>query len=257
MNGLSEGTALQEPSIIKQLLGDPDAGLAEAIQSTLVPSVAYKDRHLEAYGQTIPQDRIGGDLLDLVADRREVIAYVADVSGHGFRSAVLMAMVKTAMRYGLLLGQSLPALLDGVNRVLPAVKESSMFATLAGLRFDGSHEVEYIAAGHLPLVQYRRRQRDVVGCNAGHFPLGLFEVDGYVSTRIHFEPGDVFALVTDGVVETADSQEAEFGLERLENILCNMAGYPLSEIFETAVAAVTRHGTQRDDRTLLLIRALA
>lgn len=168
-----------------------------------------------------------------------------------------MGMVKTAVRYGLYLGQALPVLLDALNRVLPAVKEPNMYATLAGLRFDGSNEAEYITAGHVPLLQYRRRHRDIVRYSIAQFPLGLFEVAGYVSRRVPYEAGDVFLLVTDGVVETADGQEAEFGFERLEQILCDLAGRPLSEIFEAALAAVARHGTQQDDQTLLLVRALA
>jgi serine phosphatase RsbU (regulator of sigma subunit) len=261
MNHLS-GSAIHEPSVITQLHDShvelwKEAGLADAIQNTLAPSVAYEDLHVEAYGQTVPRDEVGGDLLDLVAAGGEVVTYVADVSGHGLRAGVLMGMVKTAMRYGLLLGQSLPALLEGVNRVLPAVKESHMYATLAALRFDGSDEVEYITAGHLPLLHYRQRQNDVVRFSVAQFPLGLFEGPGYVSTRIRYQPGDMFALVTDGIVETGDSQEAQFGLERLEHILGNLAECPLSEIFEAALADVTRHGTQQDDRTLLLVRALA
>ena len=56
----------------------------------------------------IPKDDVGGDLADLVEDGRDVTAYVADVSGHGLRAGVLMGMIKTAVRYGLLLGQPLP-----------------------------------------------------------------------------------------------------------------------------------------------------
>jgi len=262
MNSVLEGTANHVSGVMTQLLNAPleireQAGLADAIQNTLVPSVAYRDRRVEAFGQTIPRDRVGGDLLDLFAAEGEVMACVADVSGHGLRAAVLMGMLKTAVRYGLLLGQPLPALLDGVNRVLPAVKESNMYATLAALRFDGPDEAEYITAGHLPLLHYRRRHQDVVRLSVAQFPLGLFEGTGYVSARIRYEPGDIFALVTDGIVETADGQEAQFGLERLEHILCTLAGDPLSDIFEAALAAVTRHGTQQDDRTLLLVRALA
>lgn len=131
-----------------------------------------------------------------------------------------------------------------------------MYATLAALRFDGGEEVEYVTAGHLPLLHYRRRQEDVVRRSVAQFPLGLFEGAAFQSNRVRFEAGDVFALITDGMVETADGQEAEFGLERLETILRNMAGRPLSEIFEAAFTAVTRHGAQEDDRTLLLLRAL-
>jgi serine phosphatase RsbU (regulator of sigma subunit) len=231
--------------------------LARAIQRTIVPMVNYRDGHIEAYGQTIPREDLGGDLIDLVDAGDDTIAYIADVSGHGVPAGVLMGMVKTAVRYGLHLGQSLPELLDGLNRVLPAVKEPNMYATLAGLRFDGSNEAEYITAGHVPLLHYRRRRKDVVRRSIPQFPLGMFVGAGYLSARVRYETGDVFVLLTDGVVEAADAEEAEFGFERLEQILCDLAGRPLSEIYEAALAAVRRHGVQEDDQTLFLVRVLA
>jgi serine phosphatase RsbU (regulator of sigma subunit) len=234
-----------------------ERGLARAIQNTLAPAVVYQDLLVEAYGRTIPREDAGGDLVDLVAVGGDIFACVADISGHGLSAAVLMGMVKTAVRYGLQLGQSLPELLAGLNRVLPAVKEPSMYATLAGLRFHGSNEAEYITAGHLPLLQYRRRQRDVVRCSITQFPMGLFEGVSYVSERVRFEAGDVFALATDGLVEVTGEGDVEFGFERLEEILCDLAGLPLSEMFDAALGAVARHGGQQDDQTLLLVRARA
>jgi len=61
-----------------------DATFAAAMQSTLVPPLCYRGEFIEAQGQCIPKDQVGGDLMDLVA---EAIAYVADVSGHGLRAA--------------------------------------------------------------------------------------------------------------------------------------------------------------------------
>ncbi len=114
------------------------------MQNTLVPPVSYKDAAMEAHGKTVPKDEVGGDLVDLVSDGRNVIAYVADVSGHGLRAGVLMGMAKAAMRYGLLLRQPLTRLLADINSVLGTLKEPNMYLTLAVLRFDGSQEVEYI-----------------------------------------------------------------------------------------------------------------
>jgi sigma-B regulation protein RsbU (phosphoserine phosphatase) len=139
---------------------------------------------------------------------------------------------------------------------MPAVKEPNMYATLAALRFDGSNEAEYIAAGHVPVLHCRRRQRDVVRCSMDQFPLGLFEGVSYDSVRIRYEPGDLFALVTDGVVETGWSDDEEFGLQRLGRILNGVAERSLPEIFEAALEAVARHGAQHDDQTLLLVRTL-
>jgi serine phosphatase RsbU (regulator of sigma subunit) len=257
VNGFLQTSTIEARDVIADLLQLTDSGLADEFQNTLAPKVAFRDQRVEAFGRTVPRERAGGDLLDLVTDGRDVVAYVADASGHGLRAAVLVGMLKTAVRYGLLLGQPLPALLNVMNRVLPAVKESSMFATFAGLRFDGSGSVEYATAGHVPLLRYRRRHGDVVRCTVPEFPLGLFEDARYASTRIPYSPGDVFALVTDGVVETADDHGVEFGLERLERVLCEHAESPLAEIYGAALEAATLHGAQHDDRTLLLLRTLA
>lgn len=226
------------------------------IQETLVPPVFYRDALLEAYGQTIPEDDTGGDLVDLIATGEDTVACVADVSGHGLRAALLMGMVKTAVRYGLQLGQSLAKLLDHVNTVLPAVKEPNMFATLAALRFNGSNEAEYISAGHVPLLHYRRRQHDVVRHSTPQFPLGLFEDVRYAARRIRYEQGDIFVLLTDGVVETSNEHDVEFGYDRLAMILTGLAERPLPEICEAVQAAVRRHGPQHDDRSILLVRAV-
>jgi hypothetical protein len=47
-----------------------DATFAAAMQSTLVPPLCYRGDCVEAQGQCIPKDQVGGDLMDLVADGR-------------------------------------------------------------------------------------------------------------------------------------------------------------------------------------------
>jgi serine phosphatase RsbU (regulator of sigma subunit) len=225
------------------------------LQRTLVPPLSYRGARIEAHGQCLPMEDVGGDLVDLVEDGDDVIAYVADVSGHGLQAGILMGMVKTAVRYGLLLGQPLAKMLEDVNRVLRPLKEQHMFATLAALRFNDTNEVEYASAGHVPLLHYRKRNGDVVRHFAPQFPLGLLAGATYTSTRIAYEPGDIFALVTDGVVEVGEDPDADAGFQRLTEILGGNAERPLEEIVEQVHAEVARHGAQRDDQTVLLLRA--
>jgi serine phosphatase RsbU (regulator of sigma subunit) len=85
----------------------------------------------------------------------------------------------------------------------------------------------------------------------------MFVGAGYVSRRVWYEAGDIFALVTDGVVETVDDFDAEFGFDRLAQTLCDLQDYPLPEIFNAVQGAVTRHGARQDDQTILLVRAVA
>ena len=166
-----------------------------------------------------------------------------------------MAMIKTAVRYGLLLGQPLTKLLADLNRVLPSLKQANMFVTFAMLRFDGSGTAEYISAGHVPLLQYRRRQGDVVRHSLPQLPLGLFAEAEYSTQHISYEVGDIFVLVSDGVVETGDERNEEFGFARLERVLVQCQGFCLAELSHTVYTELQMHGAQQDDQTVLLVRA--
>jgi phosphoserine phosphatase RsbU/P len=88
------------------------------------------------------------------------------------------------------------------------------------------------------------------------YPLGLMPAGGYVSERMQFGAGDIFALVTDGLIETLNQKDEEFGLQRLEHLLFQNATRPLSEIFDALIAAASAFGPQKDDRTVLLVRIL-
>jgi sigma-B regulation protein RsbU (phosphoserine phosphatase) len=230
--------------------------LAQSMQRTLVPPVRYQNSRLEVYGRTIPREEVGGDLVDVVTSDSDVVMYVADVSGHGVPAGVLMAMIKTAVRYGLAFGQSLPVVLEGINRVLPSVKQQGMYATFAGMRFDGSSEMEYTIAGNVPLLHYRRRQNDVVRRSMEQFPLGLFPHASYGSGRLRCGPGDLFAIFTDGLVETGDLCGEEYRWNRLELVLRELRSCPLAKIYKHALEAVGGRGAQADDQTLLLVRVL-
>ena len=233
---------------------------AAEMQNTLVPPLCYRGDTVEVRGQSIPKDEVGGDLMDLVANGPEVIAYVADVSGHGLRAGVLMGMIKTAMRYGLLLGRPLRKLVSDLNRLLPQVKTPSMFATLAALRFDGSKDVEYVSAGHVPLLHFRKKRNDVIRHYARQFPLGLLAHDAhdaFVSRSIPFEPGDIFLLPTDGALEIGEERDLETGLGVLARTLCQCSKNPLAEILEILQNQINRYGAEYDDRTVLLVRALS
>ena len=165
-----------------------------------------------------------------------------------------MGMLKTAIRQAWLTQQSLPALLDNVNAVLPAVKEPEMYATLAALRFDASSQVQIAVAGHPPILHYRKKSQDICRCAMRQYPLGLVAEPGYVSAQIICDPGDLFVVVSDGLLETMNAGAEEFGLDRLEKSVVAHATESLPEIYEALMRAVSAFGEQRDDRTVLIVR---
>jgi serine phosphatase RsbU (regulator of sigma subunit) len=231
-----------------------ELSLAHGIQATLVPTVSFQNTTFEVYGKSIPSAEMGGDLIDLIESDGSLLAYVADVSGHGLAAGQLMGMLKTAMRVSLQLQQHPIVLLEVTDRVLPAVKEPDMYATLALLHFDGSAQAEYALAGHVPILHYRDRSRDTVQLSMQQFPLGLIPGACYASQRVSYSSRDLFLMLTDGISEVPNDRDEEFGLPRLEQLLTQYAAQPLPRIWEVIMEEVRQHGLQQDDQTLLLVR---
>jgi hypothetical protein len=233
-----------------------ELSLAHGIQATLVPTVSFQNASFELYGKSIPSTEMGGDLIDVIENYGGLVAYIADISGHGLPAGQLMGMLKTAMRLAVQFRQMPVAALESVDRVLPDLKEREMYATLALLRFDGSREAEYALAGHLPILHYRHGSRDTARLSMEQLPLGLIPGGSYASKRVIYSPRDLFLMVTDGITEVANAGDEEFGLARLQELLTQHATRALPEIWDLIMREVRQYGLQQDDQSLLLLRVL-
>jgi serine phosphatase RsbU (regulator of sigma subunit) len=233
-----------------------ELSLARGIQATLVPTVSFQSAVFEVYGKSIPSTEMGGDLIDVIQNDGNLLAYVADISGHGLPAGQLMGMLKTAMRVALQFRQHPVALLESADRVLPAVKEPDMYATLALVYFDDSAQVEFALAGHIPILHYRDRSQDTARLSMQQFPLGLFPGGRYKSQRVPYSSRDLFLILSDGISEVPNHRDEEFGLARVEQLLKQHSAEPLPRIWELIMGHVRKHGLQQDDQTLLLVRVL-
>ena len=232
-----------------------ELSLAHGIQETLVPVLSIDGPDFEVYGRSLPSEEMGGDLIDVISTREGgLLVYIADISGHGLPAGQLMGMLKSAMRMAFQFPHTPSSLLESADRVLPAVKTSDMYATLALLSFDNSMEAKYAIAGHPAILHYRVVSRDVKRLSMEQFPLGLIPGGNYASARAAFAASDVFLMLTDGIPDAANERDEEFGLDRVEQILISHAGEPLSQIWDAVIRAARRHGPPEDDQTLLLLR---
>jgi sigma-B regulation protein RsbU (phosphoserine phosphatase) len=89
------------------------------------------------------------------------------------------------------------------------------------------------------------------------FPLGLTGNCAYESSIASYDPGDLFVLLSDGVIETEDAQGAEFGFKRVEPVVVRHGAEPLKEIMGQMMGELAKFGNRTDDQTVLLIRVLA
>jgi hypothetical protein len=229
--------------------------LASEIHHVLVPAINTRVGGFEFYGRSAPSGQVGGDLIDLAGTEEHWVAYVADVSGHGVAPGVVMGMVKSAGRMLLSSGDESDRLMPRLNEVLYPLKKPDMFVTFCYVAKKGDR-VRVGLAGHPAILQFCARSNEVKKWECPNMPLGIVPEGDFVSEEIPAESGDLFALYTDGLLETANAAGEEFGMKRLEAELQKHGKQPLEAICQSVQESVARHGAQFDDQSLLLIRHL-
>jgi hypothetical protein len=242
---------------IKHVRARTELELAEKLQQTLAPPLAAQNAAYEVRGKSVPSSQMGGDLLDCLEDGASIACYLADVSGHGIHAGVFMAMAKSSVRTALLRPGPLEQLLADLNQVLFEIKAgSSTYVTFACVRCGEGGQIEYALAGHGPILHYKARTKNVSSLAMEQFPLGLFAGAKFQSRMARLEPGDILALLSDGLPEVADAKDEQFGLERIGAILAEYGEHSLDELVGRLFETARRHGLQNDDETLILVRAI-
>jgi hypothetical protein len=230
--------------------------LASEIHRTLVPVIDTSVRGFEFYGRSVPSGEVGGDLIDVVHDDRGWIAYVADVSGHGVAPGVVMGMVKSAARMRLSSDGNSAGLMESLNSVLCSVTKPEMFVTFAYLASSGDQlHCAYSLAGHPAILHYSAAGKSFSEVACSNLPLGMFDRQEYASSMVECGPGDIFLLLTDGVLEIEDAKGEEFGLSRVEAVIAQHAGESLQTIFQALLDAARHHGRANDDQSVLIVRS--
>ena len=230
-----------------------EMALAAEIHRTLVPTIATRIGEFEFYGRSLPSGEVGGDLVDLVENSRGWMAYLADVSGHGVAPGVLMAMVKSAARMQLSSRAESGNFLERMNAVLYPIKKPEMFATFAYLAWNGAR-MEYSLAGHPAILHYRAASREVAEVSCANLPVGMFAPQEFVSGTVECAPGDLFVLLTDGVLEVENAAGEEFGASGVNRVLKARAQEPLDAVFQGIVDAAKKYGRAVDDQSMLMVR---
>ena len=165
-----------------------------------------------------PADETGGDCFDFIAmtDGSLLIA-VGDVKGHGFSSALVMALTRAYIRCFAAMQLDLDDILYRVNQMLLNDLEPGHFVTLSLARLHPVHRtLAFASAGHVPGFVFLDSGKVKNVLDSTGPPLGLFSDSKFsLHAQIHLAPGEVVVLLTDGVTESTTPDGNQFGADRL------------------------------------------
>jgi serine phosphatase RsbU (regulator of sigma subunit) len=183
---------------------------------------------------------------------------VADATGHGIDSTLLVAECRAIIR-ALFSKLSSPArVMERANRLMcgPLGREERFVTLFLGALDDTRHSLRYVNAGQSPAL-HRSRDGHLVELPSCGLPLGVLPDSRFVNRSLRLGPGDTLFLGTDGLVEWRDEAGEMFGEKRLRQTL-EVAG-PLSAhrlIDEVFARVESFAGSSRnlDDVTLLALK---
>ena len=233
--------------------------IAETIQQRLLPDRPPRTDQYDFAWKTIAAKNIGGDYLDLLSNEvGDIFAVVADASGHGINSALLMSSFRSNYR-GQVVWQEPSELARSLNdEVVKEVGPTGMFITAAMLRLDfESKELVLCSAGHCPPLVYRATTGVIDQLSSNGPPLGFVAGIEFDTNRTKLHSGDILVLFTDGITEATDSELDMFGETRLQAILRQHAHAGSAEIVGAVQRALSEFtGRQRydDDVSLLVVK---
>jgi phosphoserine phosphatase RsbU/P len=232
--------------------------IARQVQARLFPQSLPAVRSLEYAGACIPALAVGGDyydFLNLGPDRLGMV--IGDVVGKGIAAALLMANLQANLRsqYAFALDQP-QRLLQSVNQLFCENTRDSAFATLFFADYDdASGRLRYVNCGHLSGLLLRG-DGTLDRLAATSTVLGIFREWECSVGECRLEAGDLLALYTDGVTESFDDADNEFGEERLVEALRRHRSRPPQALLAAIVDEVRAFSPheQNDDITLIVAR---
>jgi sigma-B regulation protein RsbU (phosphoserine phosphatase) len=142
-----------------------------------------------------------------------------------------------------------------LNALLCRNIASDRFVTLFYAQLDGpSRQLRYVSAGHNPPFVLHRDGSHERLCEGG-IVLGVFANQPFKSGTVQLQSGDRMVLYTDGVTEACNSDDEEFGEERLLQVLQQDPARSAIEIQKNILQAAAEfsRGSWQDDATLLVV----
>jgi sigma-B regulation protein RsbU (phosphoserine phosphatase) len=235
--------------------------MARQIQQRLFPADAPRVADFDIAGASYCAEATGGDYYDYfpMPDRCLGIA-IADVCGHGFGPALLMASTRAYLRALGRTHRSVGGILGLVNGFLSDELAADCFVTLLLVRFDPrTGRFVYASAGHptgyiLDTGGSVRLPLKSTGCPLGVNRCGEFPA----APECRLDRGEILLLLTDGVLEARSPAGGAFGLERALNVVRGGKTRPAREITSRLYGAVRDFCSDRpppDDVTAIVVKA--
>ena len=254
---------LSEESKIKQSLTE-EINYTEELQKSILPTEFPNKKLFDVAAVSIPSKTVGGDFYDYIKLKDGKYALIiADVSGKGLKAGFFMVMTRSVLRVYSSQIDNPAKILEQTNKHIFYDSKKGMFVTCFLAIVDTKNKsITYSNAGHIPQYFIKKSAMNKAEYLTEMYipgkPLGFVENASYKNKKISYSKADKIIMFTDGVTETFNKDNEEFGESKLKDILKNeydSSKELLNDIVEETVY-FRADAPQFDDITLLIVKFL-
>ena len=234
---------------------ESDLSLAARIQRVLLPKPGLAPVGWEVCYHYQPASMVSGDYCDLFEIDDGLLFMLGDVSGKGVAASMVMSHLHATFRTLAEACLPLDRMVQAANRIFCESTLAGQFATIVVGRATRDGSVEFISAGHLPVLHLHcdgATPKDSTGV-----PLGMFCDAHFPVHQVKLADGDTLLLYTDGLTEARNRAGAEYGLHRIRALAARHVRMKPAGLISECIGDLLSFGEgskQTDDLTLLAVR---
>jgi len=256
------GTAMHNASLVRAAVERQQMAremqLANELQLKLLPNPRVVLPEARAAARVVPAESVGGDFFLLARlDRDRTGVLIGDVSGHGYQSALVMALALSAAGIHVQAAFDPSVALEAVQRSLrDELETTEMSISMCYAVIDTrAGELRYANAGH-PHAFAVTSTGQCTRLSAVAPPLGWCE-DTIEESVMTWKPGTRLVFFTDGVVDARNAVDERLTEQAVLDTLATMVhGETPTEILDSVFAQLTGHVGRtalRDDCTVVVV----
>ncbi len=222
------------------------------IQKTLLSK--NKDSSFPIAGINIPAKIVSGDFYNFSDLGNGKFGFgVADVSGKGIKSSLLMSKASSLYRCLSKTIYSTSKLIEILNNEICETTSRGMFVTMViGIYDSINKELTLSNAGHEPPLIFSQGKEFKNLEEAGP-PLGIAPKFKFTENKISFEKSSMY-IFTDGITEMKDEKGEMLGQEGFQDYIKKHQNIPNSQRLNKIIEDMIKSGRiQKDDLTIVVI----
>ena len=242
----------------EQLALQSDLDLAARIQKGLLPPPQMSSAGWQVCYHYEPVGPVSGDYCDLLELDKGLLFLFGDVSGKGVAASMLMSHLHATFRSLASPNLPLQRMVEAANRVFSESTLAGQFATLVVGRAVNDGSVEFVSAGHLPVLHLS--QNGVKSAGATGVPLGMFSNSRFQVHQLSLNSGEALLVYSDGLSEACNATFEEYGVDRVRQTAQRHYAASPDRLIAGCLSDLENFtgGTKRtDDLSLLVLRRAA